>query len=93
MISKEIARLKIYTDWVESTENTLKVEIIDVIIEDAYEYWERANNVDDFCIQSLGLGVIVFGGFNRVQWSVKNGFRIDKNYCTSNFLEANKNEK
>jgi len=88
-MDKEQAKTKIYKDWVSSTENTIEVEIIDLIIEEAYAYWERANCVSDFCVQHIGLGGIVFGGSNRLCWSFTQGFRIDKSYCSENFLKAN----
>ena len=56
----------------------------------ASEYWERANCLGDFCIQHVGAGEsIVFGGSNRVVWTIRSGFIIDRSYCSSSFLTAN----
>jgi len=65
--------------------------LIEDIVYEAFLYWERANRESDFCLQLFdpGMGVIVFGSTNRVQWSVRHGFRILEGYCTAHFLEAN----
>jgi hypothetical protein len=51
----------------------------------AARYWE--NNIDDFCIQCVGGSVVVFGGLNRVKWTLKHGFSIERGYCSQTFRE------
>lgn len=63
-------------------------EIADLVMYEAKEIWIAAECPDDFCVQHYGWTAIVFGGTNRVQWSVRNGFRVDRSYCTARFLEA-----
>lgn len=57
---------KISNDWIKTIDNMMSVEIIDLIVEEAYGYWERANCQYDFCVQNVSLGHIVFGGTNRL---------------------------
>lgn len=94
MDNREEARKKLYYVWANVLENDPRygqIEILECILEDAIAFWDRANNVgSDFCVQHIGLGSIVFGGLNRVIWSVKSGFRVDSPYCSPQFLEANK---
>lgn len=42
---------------------------------------------DDFCVQHAEPDVIVFGGTNRLIWSMRRGFRCDPTYCTQRFLD------
>ena len=44
---------------------------------------------EDFCVQSADWyeGHAVFGGTNRLLWSVRYGFRPDPPYCTPKFLQ------
>ena len=81
---------RISNEWIKIIDNMLSVEIIDLLVEEAYSYWDRANCQYDFCVQSVGLGIIVFGGTNRLIWSYQHGFKIDKSYCSPNFLDKNK---
>jgi hypothetical protein len=61
------------------------------IVAAAADFWERADNLDDFCIQSTDFcEQIVFGGTNRMVWSIRRGFFIDESYCSDKFLRANK---
>jgi hypothetical protein len=41
---------------------------------------------DDFGIQHINDGVIIFGGTNRLIWT-PHGFRPDPPYCSPRFLE------
>ena len=81
---------KISSEWITELKSQLSVEIIDLIVEEAYGFWDRANCQYDFCVQNVGLGHIVFGGTNRLIWSYQHGFKMDKSYCSPNFLESNK---
>lgn len=67
-------------------------EILDMLIGQAQEYWERAKCPDDFCVQEVSMGYIIFGGTNRVVWRINTGFRIDRSYCSANFLAANEGQ-
>jgi len=63
-------------------------EILFDIAAEAYEIWEAAGCTYDFCVQLVAGDCIVFGAVNRVVWTVKRGFRIDKSYCTERFQQA-----
>jgi len=41
---------------------------------------------DDFCIQNVDSGCIIFGGTNRLVLN-QHGFYPDRAYCTPRFLE------
>ena len=47
---------------------------------------------EDFGVQSGDLygGVVVFGGTNRLQWSVVYGFRYIASHCSSEFIERSR---
>lgn len=62
--------------------------VVYAIIETAYEIWERAECVDDFCVQDVSGKCIVFGGTNRVVWGPRYGWWIDKSFCTEKFIKA-----
>ena len=83
---------KINSEWITEMKENISVEIIDLIVEEAYGYWDRANWQNDFCVQSVGMGQVVFGGTNRLIWSYQYGFKIDESYCSPNFLEKNENK-
>ena len=56
----------------------------------ASEFFDYSRGgVDDFCIQRAVSypSVIIFGGVNRLQWSVKRGFRFSRSHCTKRFIE------
>lgn len=57
------------------------------IISRAAEFF--AHCPDDFCVQHADWaeGHAVFGGTNRLLWSVRHGFRPDPSYCTEKFKE------
>ena len=55
------------------------------VIHQAFYFFEECP--EDFGIQHESYPVIIFGGTNRVVWSVRFGFRIDESYCTSRFIE------
>lgn len=59
------------------------------VVETARSIWREADCEDDFCVQHYGdSDTIVFGGTNRIVWSVRHGFRAEPSYCTERFLEA-----
>ena len=41
---------------------------------------------NDFCVQYVGCGAIVFGGRNRILFGRK-GFRLDESYCDDDVIE------
>lgn len=55
----------------------------------AGEFFRAAGLTEDFCVQSGDLldGVVVFGGTNRLQWSLRRGFRYSPSHCTEEFIE------
>lgn len=63
--------------------NRIGEEIADM----AYDAFVACGAEDDFCIQSIGMNVIVFGGTNRLildRW----GLRPSRSHCTSRFLAS-----
>ena len=60
------------------------MSIEDLLMEYAKEFWEECP--DDFCVQDRCEDRVVFGGTNRVTWSIRRGFRIDRPYCTEKFI-------
>ena len=59
-----------------------------IVIERALEIFERCGAASDFCVQSASDTGAVFGGTNRLLWSLDSGFRPDPTYCTARFREA-----
>ncbi len=59
-----------------------------IVAEEAMEIFENCGAASDFCIQAVGAISVVFGGTNRLLWTVKGGFRPDEPYCTPRFLAA-----
>ena len=57
------------------------------IISRAAEFF--AHCPEDFCVQHASWfeGHAVFGGTNRLLWSMAHGFRPDPSYCSPRFLE------
>jgi hypothetical protein len=56
----------------------------------AAEFFDYSRSaIEDFCYQagSLENGVVIFGGTNRLIWSLKHGFRLDESYCTQQFKD------
>jgi len=75
----------------EKTEDEIIEGAFPLIEMFAKDYWKRAGCVSDYCIQIPFDGeVAVFGGVNRVQWTIHGGFHVLKECCSPNFLEANK---
>ena len=64
-----------------------------IVMDAALAYFEKSGCKEDFCIQSIGSETVVFGGFNRLIWSVRNGFKPDPSYCTERFLVGCQNIK
>lgn len=56
------------------------------ICEAAARYWKGIDPYD-FCIQYVSPEHITFGSTNRLIWTPFNGFRADRSYCSSRFLE------
>ncbi len=61
-------------------------EIGMMIIEEAADRFTECGAASDFCIQHIGAAVI-FGGTNRLIFSLKVGFYLDKSYCTERFIK------
>jgi hypothetical protein len=55
------------------------------IFKEAARYWEGLDP-NDFCLQHMSGGRIVFGSTNRLIWSPETGFYPDEKYCTKRFL-------
>lgn len=66
-----------------------KTLILQNIIYNAADFWVNAGFEDDFCIQLYSDDRIIFGSWNRVSWTIKNGFRAIKSHCTEKFLANN----
>lgn len=69
-------------------ESTEIGELVLSIVKVAFKKFEKAGAADDFVLQSIGPGKIVFGSTNRVSWSAARGFEPDESYCTKRFLHA-----
>ena len=61
-------------------------EIGELVIEEAMDIFCECQAESDFCVQHVGQ-CVVFGGSNRLIFSVKTGFRPDRSYCSARFLE------
>lgn len=73
---------------VEKEEKTLVQDFGKTIFEIAKMCFESCP--EDYCIQHSTDEVIIFGGTNRLIWSVFTGWRIDEPYCTKKFIKAAK---
>lgn len=58
-----------------------------LVAEQAYDIFKQCGAMEDFCIQSVG-SAAVFGGTNRLVWSLAHGFVAERTYCTESFLDA-----
>lgn len=56
----------------------------ELLCEMAEEIFIECGAADDFCIQSVGSAAAVFGGTNRLIFTIK-GFHIDESYCNHEF--------
>jgi len=63
-------------------------ELVLTIVEEAFCKFDDAGAADDFGLQYVGPGKIVFGRTNRVSWSASEGFVPDETYCTEHFLRC-----
>lgn len=63
-------------------------ELVLAIVEEAFCKFDDAGAADDFGLQCIGPGKIVFGRTNRVSWSASEGFVADETYCTDRFMQA-----
>jgi hypothetical protein len=61
-------------------------EIGEVIANQAQEIFEYCNQLDDFCIQSIGFKSIVFGGWNRLIFRLDSGWYLSESHCTYKFI-------
>ena len=61
------------------------VGFVESIVVYAKEYF--ADCLQDFCIQHVSYECIIFGGTNRLKWSVRKGFTVLEKYCTPSFIE------
>lgn len=70
----------------ELTSRLQKYSLIHHIDYQASRFFE--NCPYDYCVQSIGAmgDIIVFGGHNRVQWSVERGFQLWLSSCTPDFI-------
>jgi hypothetical protein len=67
-------------------ENGVVEEIGLLLIDEAQQRFQQCDAQNDFCIQDVGINVI-FGGTNRLIWSPRQGFILDKLYCTQQFIK------
>jgi len=66
------------------------IEIGAMVLEQAETCFDYAGYNRDFCIQAVGSNNAVFGGTNRLLWNVREGFRCDSPYCSSDFIKGMK---
>ena len=58
------------------------IEIGESVIGGALSVFQDLDIESDFCVQSIGFQTVVFGGTNRIIWSLRYGFSLDVRYCT-----------
>jgi len=63
-------------------------DIVASIIYEAQEIFKSCGSESDFCIQNAGEECIIFGGWNRVKWSVRGGWVAFESHCNPEFLAA-----
>jgi len=63
-------------------------DFIDFIVIEAQDIWSKYGSDDDFCLQSVGDEVIIFGAMNRVKYTIKKGFECIESNCTKKFIET-----
>lgn len=61
-------------------------EIGQIVVDQAQSIFEYAEAMEDFCVQHISLTLVIFGGVNRLLWSVKYGWVLDKSYCSPKFI-------
>ena len=59
-------------------------QLVFSVIDTAATFFEGFDT--DFGIQYRDSDNIIFGGLNRIVWSPLKGFRIDRDYCTPDFI-------
>jgi hypothetical protein len=76
-------------NWEARTENPNEWETIgENVCMVAKEIFNICECPKDYCIQdNSGFGTVVFGSVNRIIWRISTGFRIDKGYCTPEFIQ------
>ena len=57
-------------------------EIGAVLVDEAYTLFCDLKIERDFCVQAIGCNCVVFGGSNRIIWSLQHGFQLDVSYCS-----------
>ena len=72
----------------ESDPNNQLIVMGELIEIEAQNIFERCGAFSDFCVQHVGSLAAIFGGVNRVIFSPRTGWRVDRSYCSSRFLEA-----
>ena len=68
--------------------NETDTQLGEVLSLAAYERFDACGAASDFGVQCVQDTTAVFGGTNRVIWSVEGRFRPDRSYCTERFLTA-----
>ena len=63
------------------------------ILDTAQYLYEKAGFENDFCVQHVSAGSIIFGSCNRVIWSPLNGYRTDPSHCRAEFIEKFNNAR
>ncbi len=63
------------------------MEIGEMVYDRAEELFANAGESNDFCVQYMG-GEVIFGGLQRLRWNPINGFRIDKQHSSENFIKT-----
>lgn len=62
-------------------------EIGTTIVNEAYQLFCDLEIKRDFCVQAIGYNCVVFGGTNRIIWSIRYGFRLDVSYCNDTTIQ------
>jgi hypothetical protein len=80
-------RIESMMEQAEKHENAYAEGLVRFVIQRAAEFF--AYCPDDFCFATGEWydGHVVFGGTNRLHWSVQNGFWPSKEHCTPRFLK------
>ena len=66
-------------------DSNLGESILDEIVNKAYEIFEKCGTIEDFCIQTKRLSTIVFGGSDRIRWTI-DGFEPIRTHCSTKFM-------
>ena len=91
-IREQLARRKeaaVLTLTVGAAVVTRNEGFAEALVEEAAEFFSLSMGVaEDFCVQTgnLDMGVVVFGGMNRLKWSLKYGFLCLEGHCSPAFI-------